>query len=120
MDTFNKYRKDIEKELDAIIMLMKADPKIDSKTFRLVFLKWWFLGISYLAGKGKVTCRFISMDLESIKRKYKSVSNKIFFHLRHFSNFLIFEPSYRIKTPLNPNNATIIFTIGIIFSDGSK
>ena len=34
MDTFNKYRKDIEKELAAIVALMKDDPKIDSNNIK--------------------------------------------------------------------------------------
>ena len=55
MDTFNKYRKDIEKDLDAIITLMKADPKIDSKNiFAIGFSNGGFWA-SYMAGKGKVT-----------------------------------------------------------------
>ena len=55
MDTFDKYRQDIEKELAAIITLMKADPKIDSKNiFAIGFSNGGFWA-SFLAGKGIVT-----------------------------------------------------------------
>ena len=54
-DTFDKYRENIEKELAAIITLMKADPKIDSKNiFAIGFSNGGFWA-SYLAGKGIVT-----------------------------------------------------------------
>ena len=55
MDTFDKYRGDIEKELTGIITLMKADPKIDKeKIFAIGFSNGGFWA-SYLAGKGLVT-----------------------------------------------------------------
>jgi len=55
MDTFGKYREDIEKELVGIITLMKADTKIDSKNiFAIGFSNGGFLA-SFLAGKGIVT-----------------------------------------------------------------
>ena len=55
MDTFDKYREDIEKELTAIITLMKADPKIDSKNIFAVGFSNGGFWTSYLAGKGIVT-----------------------------------------------------------------
>ena len=55
METFDKYREEIEKELAAIIALMKTDPKIDSKNiFAIGFSNGGFWA-SYLAGKGIVT-----------------------------------------------------------------
>ena len=55
MDTFEVYREDIEKELAAIIALMKTDPKIDGKNiFAIGFSNGGFWA-SYLAGKGLVT-----------------------------------------------------------------
>ena len=55
MDTFDKYREDIEKELASIITLMKADPKIDGKNiFAIGFSNGGFWA-GYLAGKGIVT-----------------------------------------------------------------
>jgi dienelactone hydrolase len=55
MNTFVKYREDIEKELAEIITLMKADPKIDSKNiFAIGFSNGGFWA-SFLAGKGIVT-----------------------------------------------------------------
>ena len=55
MDTFDKYRKDIEKDLAAIIELMKNDPKIDSNNiFAIGFSNGGFWA-GYLAGKGLVT-----------------------------------------------------------------
>jgi dienelactone hydrolase len=55
MDTFDKYREDIEKELTAIITLMKADPKIDSKNIFAVGFSNGGFWASFLAGKGIVT-----------------------------------------------------------------
>ena len=55
MDTFSKYRKNIEKELDNIITLMKADPKIDSKNIFAIGFSNGGFWTSYLAGKGIVT-----------------------------------------------------------------
>jgi dienelactone hydrolase len=54
-DTWDIYREDIEKELSAIITLMKTDPKIDSKNiFGVGFSNGGFWS-SFLAGKGIVT-----------------------------------------------------------------
>tara|TARA_Y100000590_G_C15661622_1_gene992889 strand:+ start:572 stop:1543 length:972 start_codon:yes stop_codon:yes gene_type:complete len=54
MDTFNKYRKGIEKELAAIVALMKDDPKIDSNNiFAIGFSNGGFWA-SYLASKNLV------------------------------------------------------------------
>jgi len=55
MDTFDKYREDIEKELTAIITMMKADPKIDSKNIFAVGFSNGGFWASFLAGKGIVT-----------------------------------------------------------------
>ena len=55
MDTFDDYREDIEKELAAIIILMKADPKIDSKNIFAIGFSNGGFWTSYLAGKGIVT-----------------------------------------------------------------
>ena len=55
MDTFDKYREDIEKELAAIITLMKADPKVDSKNIFAIGFSNGGFWTSYLAGKGIVT-----------------------------------------------------------------
>jgi len=54
MDTFAEYREDIEKELAAIITLMKTDPKIDSKNIFAVGFSNGGFWASYLAGKGIV------------------------------------------------------------------
>ncbi len=55
MDTFNKYRKNIEIDLTEIISLMKSDPKIDSKNiFAIGFSNGGFWA-TFLAGKGLVT-----------------------------------------------------------------
>ena len=51
MDTFDKYREDIEKELVAIIALMKADPKIDKKNIFAVGFSNGGLWASFMAGK---------------------------------------------------------------------
>jgi dienelactone hydrolase len=55
MDTFDKYREDIEKELAAIITLMKADPKIDSKNIFAIGFSNGGFWTSYLTGKDIVT-----------------------------------------------------------------
>jgi poly(3-hydroxybutyrate) depolymerase len=55
METFDKYREEIEKELAAIIALMKTDPKIDSKNIFAVGFSNGGFWASYLAGKGMVT-----------------------------------------------------------------
>jgi len=55
MDTFEVYREDIEKELAAIIALMKTDPKIDSKNIFAIGFSNGGFWTSYLAGKGLVT-----------------------------------------------------------------
>ena len=55
MDTFKEYREDIEKELAAIITLMKADPKIDSKNIFAVGFSNGGFWTSFLAGEGIVT-----------------------------------------------------------------
>jgi len=55
MDTFNKYRKNIEIDLTEIISLMKSDPKIDGKNiFAIGFSNGGFWA-TFLAGKGLVT-----------------------------------------------------------------
>jgi dienelactone hydrolase len=55
MDTFDKYREDIEKELAAIVTLMKADPKIDSKNIFAIGFSNGGFWTSFLAGKGIVS-----------------------------------------------------------------
>ena len=55
MDTFNKYRKNIEIDLAEIISLMKSDPKIDGKNiFAIGFSNGGFWA-TFLTGKGLVT-----------------------------------------------------------------
>ena len=54
MDTFDKYREDIEKELVAIIALMKVDPKIDNKNIFAVGFSNGGFWASFLAGKANV------------------------------------------------------------------
>ena len=54
MDTFDKYREDIEKELVAIIALMKADSKIDKKNIFAVGFSNGGFWASFLAGKANV------------------------------------------------------------------
>ena len=55
MDTFNKYRTNIEIDLTEIISLMKSDPKIDSKNiFAIGFSNGGFWA-TFLTGKGLVT-----------------------------------------------------------------
>mgnify|MGYP001262957127 CR=1 FL=1 len=54
METFDEYRENIEKELTAIIALMKTDPKIDSKNIFAVGFSNGGFWASYLAGKGVV------------------------------------------------------------------
>ena len=55
MDTFNGYRSDIEKELTAIVALMKTDPRIDSKNIFAVGFSNGGFWASFLAAKGIVT-----------------------------------------------------------------
>ena len=55
MDTFNKYRENIEIDLTEIISLMKSDPKIDGKNiFAIGFSNGGFWA-TFLTGKGLVT-----------------------------------------------------------------
>jgi dienelactone hydrolase len=55
METFDDYREHIEKELAAIIALMKSDPKIDSKNIFAIGFSNGGFWTSFLAGKGIVT-----------------------------------------------------------------
>jgi carboxymethylenebutenolidase len=54
MDTFDRYRKDIENELSGIVDIMKKDTKVDQKNvFAVGFSNGGFWS-SYLAGAAKV------------------------------------------------------------------